>query len=104
MHAKIEEKGVALGVRCSIYISCGCAVAMLLVWLSPRSAFGMSDDHFLRVLIAASVAAQLFSVLNAMLAVGMMVRFARARDSPWLWLAIASPLFVMLLTPAFQSA
>jgi hypothetical protein len=104
MRAENGNKGVAVGVRCSVYYSCGCAVAMLFIWLSPRSALGMSDDQFIRVLIAASDSTQILSILNAMLAIGLMVRFPRARGSPWLWAAIASPLFVMLLTPAFQSA
>jgi hypothetical protein len=104
MLAEKGDKRVAVGVRCSVYYSCGCAAAILFIYLSPRSAFGMSDDHFLGVLIAASDSAQLFSVVNAMLAICMLVRFPRARDSPWLWLAIASPLFAMLVTPAFQSA
>jgi hypothetical protein len=104
MGTEMGKKGVAVGVRCSIYASCGCAVAMLFTWLSPPSAPGMSDGQFLRVLIAASESAQLLSILNAMLAIGMMARFPQARESPWLWTAIASPLLVMLLTPAFQSA
>jgi hypothetical protein len=63
----------------------------------------MSDDNFLDVLSAAAESARIMSLLNATLATGMMARFPRARRSPWLWLAIASPLIVMLFTPAFQS-
>ncbi len=104
MRAENGDKGLAVGVRCSVYYSCACAAAMLFIYLSPRSAFGLSDDQFGLVLIAASESAQILSLLNAVLAIGMMIRFPQARRSLWLWIAIASPLIVMLLTPAFQSA
>jgi uncharacterized membrane-anchored protein len=64
----------------------------------------MSDDNFLAVLSAAAESARIMSILNAVLAIGLMIRFRRARWSPWLWTAIASPLFVGFLTPAFQSS
>ena len=104
MRAGNRNNGVAVGVRCSVYYSCACAAAMLFVRLNPRSAFGLSDDQFGLVLIAASDSAQILSLLNAVLAIGMMSRFPQARGTPWLWAAIASPLFVMLLSPAIQSA
>jgi hypothetical protein len=104
MQKQIGSKAVAIGVRCSIYVSCGCAAAMLFIWLSPRRVFGLTDDHFLRVLEAAFEAALLLSILNAISAVGMMARFREARESLWLWGAIASPGLIEFLTPAFQSA
>jgi hypothetical protein len=104
MHEQFGSKAVAIVVRCSIYASCGCAAAMLFIWLSPRRAFGLTDDHLLRVLEAASEAALLLSILNALFAVVLMARFREARDSLWLWGAIASPLLIEFLTPAFQSA
>jgi hypothetical protein len=104
MRAKSAKKAMAVGVRCSVYYSCGCALAVLFIWLSPRSALGMSDDEFVGVLSAAYDSAMILSILNALLAIGIMVRFPRARRSPWLWAAIASPVFVILVTPGFQSA
>jgi hypothetical protein len=104
MQEQIGNKAVVVAVRCSIYASCGCAVTMLFIWLSPRSTLGLSDDEIVRILEAAYDAARLLSILNTMSAIGMMARFREARASPWLWTAIASPLFFMLFTPAFNSA
>jgi hypothetical protein len=104
MQKQIGSKAMAIGVRCSSYASCVCVAAMLFVWLSPRRAFGLTDDHFLRILEAASETALLLSIANAITAVAMMARFREARESLWLWGAIVSPVFVALLTPAFQSA
>jgi hypothetical protein len=103
MRAGNRNNGVAVGVRCSVYYSSACAASMLFFWLSPRSAFGLSDDQFSEVLIAASESAQLLSILNAMLAIGMMIRFPQVRVSPWIWTAILLALFAMCL-PAVQTS
>ena len=102
MRAKNGDKGVAVGVRCSVYYSCGCAAAMLFIWLNPRATLGMSDGQFVTPLSAAAGSARSLSILNALFAIGMMVRFPRARGSPRLWAAIASPVYIMLLTPVFS--
>jgi hypothetical protein len=64
----------------------------------------MSDDQFGLVLEAAADAGMLLAIVNAILAVGMMVRFPEARKSPWLWTAIGLPVFIMVFSPAIQSA
>ena len=78
MRAGSRNNRVAVGVRCSVYYSCACAAAMLFVWLGPRSGFGLSDDQFSLVLSAASDSAQILSIVNAMVAIGMMIRFPQA--------------------------
>jgi hypothetical protein len=35
MQEQTGNKGVGVGVRCSVYASCGCAIAMLFILLSP---------------------------------------------------------------------
>ncbi len=104
MRAGNRNYGIAVGVRCSVYFLSAGAAATLFVWLGPGSGFGLSADPFSLVLSAASNSAQILSIVNAMLAIGMMIRFPQARESPWLWAAIASPLFVVLLAPAIQTA
>jgi hypothetical protein len=104
MHAQLAQKWQAIGTRCSIFASCLCGALVVFLWACPRYAFGMSDDHFAIVLEAVSESAMLFSSLNALFAVGMMVRFPNVRRSPWLWAALALPVYMMLLMPAIQTA
>ena len=43
-------------------------------------------------------------VLNAMLAIGVVVGFPITQDSLWVWMAVVVPRIIILLTLAFQSA
>jgi hypothetical protein len=104
MHTHLAAKWQAVGTRCSIYASCLCATALVFINVCPRYAFNLSDHETAAILSATGDFTMLLSILNAMFAIGMLARFPATRESPWLWAAVTLPAFVMLLTPAIQTA